>query len=394
MNKQCVSLDSDNLNSHSGNLNTDSEKIQKSVQLETRMSVQVKSELVFRLEQNECSSWARICSSSFHIDVLKEYADIDIALDPFPFAGGLTSCEAMWMGVPVVTWPQNQVVSRQTFAFLSAIGLQELAANDADDYVRIAVALAKDKAYLFKLRNSMRIRMLGSALMNLPIFTNQLEQCLIDLYRNIYTKEQGAMIRKTILHVGPGHRKNGSSLPEAFLTPHWREVRLDIDPNNKPDIIGSMLDMAAVDSDSIDAIYSAHNIEHVYAHEVPLVLREFRRVLKLNGFLLITCPDLQTVCALVADDKLTDVAYISQAGLITPLDILYGHGEALAHGNLYMAHKCGFTEKTLTQALQSAGFKSIASMRRPKGFDLWVVATKETMDESGIRELAGKVLPK
>ena len=62
MNKQCVSLDSDNLNSHSGNLNTDSEKIQKSVQLETRMSVQVKSELVFRLEQNECSSWARICN--------------------------------------------------------------------------------------------------------------------------------------------------------------------------------------------------------------------------------------------------------------------------------------------------------------------------------------------
>ena len=64
MNKQCVSLDSDNLNSHSGNLNTDSEKIQKSVQLETRMSVQVKSELVFRLEQNECSSWARICKEN------------------------------------------------------------------------------------------------------------------------------------------------------------------------------------------------------------------------------------------------------------------------------------------------------------------------------------------
>ena len=331
---------------------------------------------------------------SFHVDMLKEYADIDIALDPFPFTGGLTSCEALWMGVPVVTWPQSQVVSRQTFAFLSAIGLEELAAHDADDYVRIAVALAQDKAYLATLRNSMRMRMQGSVLMDLPSFTSQLEQCLIDLYRNIYTNEQDIMPQKTILHVGPGHRNNGAPLPQAFLTPNWREIRLDIDPNNEPDIVGSMLDMTDVDSSSVDAVYSAHNIEHVYAHEVPIVLKEFLRVLKSDGFLLITCPDLQTVCALVAEDKLTDAAYTSPAGPITPLDILYGHSEALAHGHFYMAHKCGFTVKTLTQALQTSGFKSIAAMRRPKGFDLWVVATKETMDKSVIRELAGKVLPK
>jgi protein O-GlcNAc transferase len=331
---------------------------------------------------------------SFHVDVLKEYADIDIALDPFPFTGGLTSCEALWMGVPVVTWPQHQVVSRQTFAFLSAIGLEELAAQDADDYVRIAVALAQDKTYLATLRNSLRMRMQGSVLMDLPSFTSQLEQCLIDLYRNIYTNQQDIMPQKTILHVGPGHRNNGSSLPQAFLTPNWSEVRLDIDPNNEPDIVGSMLDMNAVDSGSVDAIYSAHNIEHVYAHEVPIVLKEFLRVLKSEGFLLATCPDLQTVCALVAENKLTDAAYTSPAGPITPLDILYGHREALAHGYFYMAHKCGFTEKTLTQALQSAGFQGIAVLRRPTCFDLWVLATKGAIDESGLRELAVKFLPK
>ena len=58
-----------------------------------------------------------------HADLLKEYADIDIALDPFPSTGGLTSCDALCMGVPVVPWPQERVVSRQTLAFLSAIGL-------------------------------------------------------------------------------------------------------------------------------------------------------------------------------------------------------------------------------------------------------------------------------
>ncbi|CAK0781748.1 hypothetical protein CCP4SC76_7930005 [Gammaproteobacteria bacterium] len=123
------------------------------------------------------------------------------------------------------------------------------------------------------------------------------------------------------------------------------------------------------------------------------VLGEFHRVLKPEGFLVVTCPDLQTVCALVAEDKLTDTAYQSPAGPITPLDILYGHGAALAAGHHYMAHKCGFTLKTLTQALQAAGFQTIAGKRRARGLDLWMVASKRVMDEATMRGLAGKVLP-
>ena len=331
---------------------------------------------------------------SFHADLLKEYADIDIALDPFPFTGGLTSCEALWMGVPVVTWPQSRVVSRQTHAFLHQIGLPELSAQDADDYVRIAVELANDRARLAQLRVTLRERMRASPLMDVIGFTRQLEDTLIDLYRHIEAEERHkAMHAKTILHVGPGHRNNGAKLPAAFQGSEWQEIRLDIDPANEPDIVGSMLEMAAVQDSSVDAIYSAHNIEHVYAHEVPQVLKEFLRVLKPGGFLVVTCPDLQTVCELVAEDKLGDAAYTSQAGPITPLDILYGHGAALAAGHHYMAHKTGFTLKTLTQALHAAGFATSAGKRRVKGLDLWVVATKEALEEVALRELAGKVLP-
>ncbi len=331
---------------------------------------------------------------SFHVDLLKEYADIDIALDPFPFTGGLTSCEALWMGVPVVTWPQSRVVSRQTFAFLSAIGLAELAARDADDYVRIAVEMAGDCGRLLTLRKQMREKMQNSPLMDVPGFASGFEQCLIELYQEIYTREKNyPMNSKTVLHVGAGHKQNGAKLPPFFQTPEWRELRLDIDPVNEPDIIGTMLDMAAVESGSVDALYSAHNIEHVYAHEVPVVLKEFFRVLRHDGFLVITCPDLQSICALVAEDKLRDPAYQSPAGPITPLDILYGHGEALAHGHFFMAHKCGFTLKTLTQSLQEAGFQSIAGKRRVKGLDLWLLAVKEQMTEKQIRELAGRILP-
>ena len=135
--------------------------------------------------------------ASFHADVLKEYADIDIALDPFPFTGGLTSCEALWMGVPVVTWPQSRVVSRQTFAFLSAIGLPELAANDADDYVRIAAELANDKERLATLRESLREKMQASPLCDVTGFARGLEDTLLDLYESVARKSRKRFKRRT-----------------------------------------------------------------------------------------------------------------------------------------------------------------------------------------------------
>ncbi|MBK5969454.1 MULTISPECIES: class I SAM-dependent methyltransferase [Thiorhodovibrio] len=194
------------------------------------------------------------------------------------------------------------------------------------------------------------------------------------------------------LHIGCGP-KHKDQTTAGFNTPDWQELRLDIDSAVEPDIIGTMTDMAAVESESMDALFSSHNIEHLYPHEVPVALAEFLRVLKPEGFAVITCPDLQSVCALVAEDKLTEPAYTSPAGPIAPLDILYGHRPSLARGNLYMAHKCGFTERVLIATLQSAGFTSIASRRRPAAFDLWAVASKAPLDEPALRALAGAHLP-
>jgi len=149
-----------------------------------------------------------------------------------------------------------------------------------------------------------------------------------------------------LLHIGCGPMRKAQTT-RGFNTEAWSEIRLDIDPSVSPDVTGTMTDMSAVPSGSVDAIFSSHNIEHLYPHEVPVALTEFLRVLSDDGFAVITCPDLKSVCALVAEDKLTEPAYVSPAGPISPIDILYGHRPPMARGNLYMAHRCGFTQKVL-----------------------------------------------
>jgi predicted SAM-dependent methyltransferase len=197
-----------------------------------------------------------------------------------------------------------------------------------------------------------------------------------------------------LLHVGCGQNRKNRTTP-GFNTPDWRELRLDIDASVDPDVIGTMTDMSAVAAESVNAIFSSHNIEHLYPHEVGIALAEFLRVLVPDGFVVITCPDLQSVCALVAQDKLTEAAYQSPAGPIAPLDILYGHRPHLARGNLYMAHRCGFTQKLLVGTLQASGFATVASFARGKApyFDLWALASKSARSDAEMRTLARAHFP-
>lgn len=198
----------------------------------------------------------------------------------------------------------------------------------------------------------------------------------------------------TFLHIGCG-RSDKTSTTTGFNTDEWTEVRLDIDPSVAPDIVGTMLKMDGVLTASMDAIFSSHNIEHLYPHEVPVALAEFKRVLKPNGFLVITCPDLQSVCQLVAEDRLLDTACMSPAGPIAPIDILYGLRTSMAAGNLFMAHRCGFTQKVLFGSIYQSGFARVGGGRRGYPyFDLWVVASVDERSTSELQTLASLHLPK
>ncbi len=110
------------------------------------------------------------------MDHLNGYNLLDIALDSFPYNGTTTTCEALWMGAPVITLAGNNHVSRVGVSQMTNLGLPEFIARDTNDYVNIAVALANDLPRLAELRAGMRERLKNSPLMNVPRFTKNLEE--------------------------------------------------------------------------------------------------------------------------------------------------------------------------------------------------------------------------
>lgn len=170
----------------------------------------------------------------------------------------------------------------------------------------------------------------------------------------------------------------GSSGPEALPAyfSSWQHMRVDIDVEVRPDIIADIRDLSVIGTDAADAIWAAHCIEHLYQYEVPGALRNIRQVLKPDGLLIVVVPDLQKIASLVANDRMTETLYESAAGPITPHDILYGYGAALAAGRHHMAHKTGFTPTSLAESLKSAGFEFFVVIRRVQQCELAVVARK------------------
>jgi predicted O-linked N-acetylglucosamine transferase (SPINDLY family) len=113
---------------------------------------------------------------------LVHYREVDIALDTFPYNGTTTTCEALWMGVPVITLAGRTHAGRVGVSLLSALGLENLIAPTTDEYLALAVALAQDTARLTALRSILRDRMAQSSLCNGQKFASEVER----VYRSIW----------------------------------------------------------------------------------------------------------------------------------------------------------------------------------------------------------------
>ncbi|MGO9990991.1 MAG: class I SAM-dependent methyltransferase [Steroidobacteraceae bacterium] len=176
---------------------------------------------------------------------------------------------------------------------------------------------------------------------------------------------------RVVVNVGCGPF-NANDLPDYF--DGWKKLRVDVDRAVQPDIIADLTDLSPIADGAADAVWASHCIEHLYEYQVPIALAEFRRVLSDDGFACIIVPDLQTVANYVAADRLHETLYDSPAGPVTPHDILFGFGAAIAGGRPSMAHRCGFTPTMLQRAFSRLPFGEVLLRRRTEKLELVAVA--------------------
>ena len=124
---------------------------------------------------------SRIELRNFSANYLEEYGEIDIALDTFPYAGGLTTCEALYMGVPVVSLYGDRQGTRFGLSLLKNVGLEELATANVEDYISRAVGLANDFELLSVLHKNLRQMMLNSPLMDSKNYVREVEEGFVKI---------------------------------------------------------------------------------------------------------------------------------------------------------------------------------------------------------------------
>ena len=166
---------------------------------------------------------------------------------------------------------------------------------------------------------------------------------------------------KKVLNVGGGSKS--IALPPQYAA--FEHLLLDIDPKGQPDIVCDARQLSGLPAAQFDAVYCSHNLEHYYRHDVPQVLAGILHVMKDGGFVQIRVPDLTELMRVTVSQGLDvdDVLYTSPSGPVMVLDVLYGHSPTIERsGEEFFAHKTGFTQKSLSNAVARAGFSSMFCM--------------------------------
>jgi SAM-dependent methyltransferase len=162
-----------------------------------------------------------------------------------------------------------------------------------------------------------------------------------------------------VLHVGCGNTPI-----DPYFT-GWEEIRYDIDPEVKPDFVGSITDINI--PFKVEAVYCSHTLEHLIEDQVPLALAQFKKVLVPGGIVLIAVPDMEEVLKLGAEYGLEHVAYNSPAGPVRVMDMIWGFGPYVKDSPFY-EHKTGFDKELLEKIASEAGFSG--QIFKLKGYNL------------------------
>ena len=291
---------------------------------------------------------------------LARYGEIDIALDSIPYNGTTTTCEALWMGVPVVGLVGDRHASRVGVSILNNVGLPDLLAQDQDAYVEIAAELAADVERLRSLRQGMRTRLQASPLLDSRAMARNLERtwramwqefCLRDPVPPLVQQAAGLAMQR--LDIGGVEQREG-----------W--VRVDIVRGDGADVVADIRDLNMFETESCAEIYCSHVLQCLPSADVLDALQELHRVLTPGGKLYLAVPDLDVLSGLLASEQLGEAAKFGV------MRLLFGQQQ---HDNDF--YRTGINFDFLVAYLSDIGFEGAEHV---ESFGLFNDASEERVD--------------
>jgi protein O-GlcNAc transferase len=304
--------------------------------------------LQFRERGVDASQLDMIGWTKDRLDHMGLYGEVDIALDTFPYHGVTTTCEALWMGVPVLTLAGRAHVSRVGVSLLSAAGMDEFVCDSPDQYILKAIGMAGDANRLADLRNGLRARLKVSPLTDARRISASIEVAYRGMWRRFCSAAVPpvAAVPALRLHIGGKVARDG-----------WKI--LNIQPGPHVDFVGDCVDLSAFADSSVEEIYASHVLEHLgYRRDLLRALSEFFRVLRPAGSLRISVPDLETLCVLFTDPTIGDKTRFQL------MRMMFG-GQVDA----YDLHKVGCYQSMMVDYLRRAGFAGVARVNEHGLFD-------------------------
>jgi predicted SAM-dependent methyltransferase len=277
---------------------------------------------------------------------------VDIALDTYPYNGTTTTCEALWMGVPVVTLAGPTHVTRVGASLLERVGLGELVATSPEEYVARASALARDSARLRALRKDLRARLQASPLMDRARFARAVEAA----YRSAWGAWLDARDARPSAPIAPGGEPLRLHLGGKQAKPGWKILNVQAGPD--VDYVGDCTRLAQFGDGAVHEVYASHVLEHLgYQTELPRALAEIHRVLRAGGQAMISVPDFGILCRLYLDARRT------ASERLAVMRMAFG-GQMDEHD----FHRVGLDYEILSSYLRDAGFSRVERVKR---FDLF-----------------------
>lgn len=273
------------------------------------------------------------------------YGRIDIALDTFPYNGTTTTCEALWMGVPVICLKGDRHAARVGESLLANVGLPELLARSPDDYLKIAGKFAADPRGLADLRSGLRGRMRASRLMDSRAIGLEIGEALRGMWSRYCSRfpealpiESNVMESTTDLlrlHLGDGAAPDG-----------WKAMAPD--RREGVDFVGDLRALSSFRDDSCAEIYAAHVLQRLTPHDMLPALNDIHRILVPGGTLYLAVPDFDELIALYANTEL------SRAERFNVMRAIFGSQDESRD-----LHRIGLGFDFLEDYLADVGFTSV-----------------------------------